>query len=210
MVESAKANIALVLGWVGLGDTAGLRRNDAGFLTIKEMAQRATADNPLKLNAFLYAVLCPANNLDLFLNEDVASIALDLKQISSKMQALTEFERDAGTWPSAALRETYLALRRVVARRTARDERRTLATLLFSGPSTTQQVSDELGISCGLVERVFLALAPVVERQIDHTYVLRSDTDTLAVVLHLLRSTLGVDPIGVLQRRIAAHNANNE
>ncbi len=207
MTDASRDDIALVLDWDGLGESAGLRRNEAGFGTVKSMAERASVDNPLVLNAFLYAFLCPAKNFDLFLTESTAAISSDIQEISAKIESLSEFERDAVDQPPAGLRETYLVLRNVVARRTARDERRTLATLLFSGPSTSAQIANDLGIGPGLAERVLRALAPVLERHDGDAYALRTDTDTLAAVLHLLRSTLGVDPLGVLQRRIAAQSA---
>lgn len=204
MAETPTLKVSLVLGWGDLGTTTGLRRNASGFGTIKDLAQSASPRDPLKLNAFLYAFLCPAKNFDLFLAENMSAIAVSVRDIDQKIHQLSDFEREARTLPPQDLRETYLALRNVVARRTARDERRTLATLLFSGPSTAKQVADDLGIGENLVERVFRALAPVLERQGDERVALKEDTDTLATVLHLLRSTVGVDPLAVLQRRLQA------
>ncbi|MGI9511221.1 MAG: hypothetical protein ACR2QJ_17925 [Geminicoccaceae bacterium] len=209
MADTPNDDVNLVLGWDGLGASAGLRRNDTGFGTVKSMAEEANADNPLLLNAFLYAFLCPAKNFDLFLSENTGAIAGDIKAISAKMDLLSDFERDARNWPPTSLREGYLALRKVIARGTARDERRTLATLLFSGPSTSAQVAEDLGINTGLAERILRALAPVVERHDDEAYALRTDTDTLAAVLHLLGSTIGVDPLSILKRRIAANSAES-
>ena len=74
MTDASRDDIALVLDWDGLGESAGLRRNEAGFGTVKSMAERASVDNPLVLNAFLYAFLCPAKNFDLFLTESTAAI----------------------------------------------------------------------------------------------------------------------------------------
>ena len=91
-----------------------------------------------------------------------------------------------------------------MARKNARDEQRTLATLLFSGPSSAEEVATDLGMTANLASRMLRVLGPVVEQTEQGRFVLRTDTDTLAVVLHLLRSTLGLDPILVLRRRISA------
>lgn len=202
MAEVSRDDITLVLGWDDLGASAGLRRNQAGFTTIKAMAEEATAENPLTLNAFLYAFLCPAKNFDLFLRENLQAITSDIQSITERMKEIEAFERDAASL-NDGLRMTYLAARNVVARRSARDERRTLATLLFSGPSTARQIAEDLGIAEGLAVRTLRTLASVLKQQPGGQVVLRSDPDTLAVVLHLLRSTLGIDPIRVLERRLA-------
>ena len=199
-------HIKLVLDWRDLGETAGLRRNTVGFSTIKRLAKDATSAEPLVINAFLYAFLCPAKNLDLFLIENLDAISDDLTSIEEKMRLLGGFERDATGLPDPGLRDLYLAARNMVARRSARDEQRTLATLLFSGPSTVEQIAHDLGIGENLAGRVLRVLGPVVEEQGTGMFVLRSDTDTLAVVLRLLRSTLGLNPVRVLRRRIIARN----
>jgi hypothetical protein len=105
------------------------------------------------------------------------------------------------------LESIYLAARNVVARKSARDEQRTLATLIFSGPSTTEQIAEDLGISENLAGRILRVLGAVVEGQASGRFALRAGTDTLAVVLQLIRSTLGLDPIRVLRRRIEAQKS---
>lgn len=200
MSDPGKDPVTLVLGWQDLGATEGLRRNDVGFNQIKELAAKATSNEPLVMNAFLYAFVCPAKNFDLFLHVNAELIEKPVQTIGDNLAALLAFERDGKRAGADSLFETYLRLRSVVSRRSARDERRTLATLLFSGPSTAEQVSDDLGINRNLVERIFLALEPVIERVDGETARLRTDTDTLAAVLFLLRSSLGVDPMMVLKR----------
>jgi hypothetical protein len=202
--SEAKEDVALVLSWEDLGDAASLRRNTTGFDKVKELAVKASPDAPLKLNAFLYAFLCPAKNFDLFLTEDTGTIREGVSEIAEKMDLLSRFEREAKETVPEWLLSTYLALRNVVARRTARDERRILAALLFSGTSTAEEIAADLGISGNGVERVLRSLEPVLRHPDEHRVALRADTDNLAVVLQLLRSTLGVDPLAVLQRRIAA------
>lgn len=199
---AAKKDIALVIDWKHDGAAAGLRRNQAGFGRIKDLVTQAGSEKPLRLNAFFYAFLCPAKNFDLFLSEDFADISEPIHAIDDKLRELSAFEREARQPASKDLRKTYLELRPVIARPTARDERRTLATLLFSGPSTAAQVAKELGIPANLVLRIFLALDPVLYRRDAERVVLRTDHNSLAVVLYLLRSTLGVDPLSVLKHRI--------
>ena len=202
--DTEKKDVALILGWDDLGAAAGLRRNDAGFGDIKKRVTQTDGEKPLKLNAFFYAFLFPAKNFDLFLSEDFKAVEKAIGEIEKKIRQLLEFERTACDDTPTALRNSYLALREVIGRGTARDERRTLATLLFSGPSTAEQVARELGITANLVDRMFLALSPVLESSGEQSVALRADTNSLAVVLYLLRSTLGVDPIAVLRRRIDA------
>jgi len=204
MNDASEDHIRLVMNWDELGETAGLRRNEAGFGSIKTLAEKASSDQPLVINAFLYAFLCPAKNFDLFLNEDLDTVADDVGSIWTKLNLLEDFERDGNAISDPDLQRLYVAARNKLARKNARDEQRTLATLLFSGPSSTDQVAADLGISENLASRMFRVLGPVVEQTEQGRYALRTDTDTLAVVLHLLRSTIGLDPIPVLRRRIAA------
>jgi len=204
MNDASGDHIKLVMTWDKLGETAGLRRNQAGFGSIKTLAEKATSDQPLVINAFLYAFLCPAKNFDLFLNENVDAVADDVGSIRSKLNLLEDFERDGKALSDPDLQRLYIAARNTVARKNARDERRTLATLLFSGPSSVEQVAEDLGISENLASRMLRVLGPVAEQTEQGHFALRTDTDTLAVVLHLLRSTIGLDPIPVLRRRIEA------
>ena len=118
------------------------------------------------------------------------------------MKSLADFERDATRLRETGLRTIYLAARNVATRKSARDEQRALATLLFSGPSTAEQLAEDLGISKNLAERILRVLGAVIEERASGRFALRADTDTLAVVLQLLRGTLGLDPIRVLRRRI--------
>jgi len=206
VTDARKYHITLVLGWTGLGEAADLRRNTTGFAKIKALVEQTAGGSPLKLNAFLYAFLCSAKNIDLFLRENTGEIAGDVQRIAADMTALEDLERDAITPDDPSLHEKYLKVRQVAARANARDEQRALATLLFSGPSTGAQIADDLAIGENLAIRVLRALAPIVAQPEQDTapFVLRSDPSSLAITLHLLRYTLGIDPIRVLQARIAA------
>ena len=204
MTDEPETTVKLVLDWTGSGESAGLRRNETGFGQVKQLAQKASKEKPLVLNAFLYAFLCPAKNFDLFLREDIGDIANDIEDIDKKMGELADFEREAFDKPEEDLLKSYLALRKVISRRTARDERRALSVLLFSGPSTSMQIAEDLGIGNNLAERVLQAITPPISHS-NGQWALPTDTDTLAATLHLLRSTIGIDPVDVLKRRIAAN-----
>lgn len=199
---SDEAHVDLVMGWMDLGETAELRRNSTGFSTIKELAANAAREQPIKINAFFYASLCPAKNFDLFLEENVEAIKDGVAEIDKKMDLLENFEREAIPTGSGSLEKTYLAIRNVAARPNARDEQRTMAVFLFNGPSTIEQIASELGISANLAERVCRALKPALDETDDKAFVLKADTDVLAVVTYLVRITLGLDPMSVLKRRI--------
>lgn len=207
MKQLGKDQVNLVLDWHDLHESPGLRRNTAGFDTIKSLAEQANRDKRLVINAFLYAFLCPAKNFDLFLKENTDEISSDIATIEKKMKSLADFEREATSLRETGLESIYLAARNVVARKSARDEQRTLATLIFSGPSTTEQIAEDLGISENLAGRILRVLGAVVEEQASGRFALRAGTDTLAVVLQLIQSTLGLDPIRVLRRRIEAQKS---
>lgn len=207
MSELAACHVELVLHWRQLDGLAGLRRNSTRFVDIRTLAEQATRERPLAINAFLYAFLCSAKNFDLLLKESVEAIASELAAIEGKMRALEAFEREARPLPTSGLLEIYLSARNWAARKTARDERRTLATLLFSGPSTAEQIARDLGINENLASRCLCVLAPLAEEQDPGVFALHSDADTLAVVLQLLRSTLGLDPLRVLRRRTEVRKA---
>ncbi|MEM7311034.1 MAG: hypothetical protein AAF682_30470 [Planctomycetota bacterium] len=104
--------------------------------------------------------------------------------------------------PPDEVRERYLALRRAVARPSARDERRVLALLVFSGPSTFDEVEQDLGLRAGLAPRL---LAPLLDTGcltlLNGRY--RLVERTLPVVLFLLREKLGIDVTGPVERTFA-------
>ena len=205
---SDAAHVSLILGWDDVGDTAEFRRNSTAFGVIKALAAEASREKPLRLNAFFYAYLCPAKNFDLFLEENVDEITSDIADIESKMGHLEAFEREAEAIDKT-LRKTYLAVRHVAARANARDEQRTMAVLLFNGFSTADQLAMELGISENLAERCCRALHPVITEDDKGRFALKNDNETLASVLYLVRATLGLDPVSVLKRRIAAASARS-
>ena len=198
---SNETQIELVLDWQ---KASHLRRNSTGFNTIKELAAAVGNDQTIKINAFLYAVLCPAKNLDLFLNENVDSIKEPVEEIAEKMSRLEDFERE-GISSSKSLEQCYLDIRGVAARPSARDEQRCLALLLFNGPSTPGQIASELGIEENLAVRLCRALDPVVDPIEEGKFALKENNDVRTVVAYLVRSTLGLDPIRVLERLILKH-----
>ena len=201
MTDAEPYDISLVMDWSAPGSGKAFRRNTSGFSTIKDYVAKVRDGRPLEINAFLCAFLMKAKNLDLFLRVNNESIKDHLKQISTKMAALENLEREGIVPSDDLLFNTYMSIRAIAARPSARDEQRTLATLLFSGPSTPEQIEADLGIDKNLAERVLRTLSPlVVQTEEDsNCFVLRSDANSLAVALYLLQYTLGVNPLRVLQ-----------
>jgi len=198
MKKTSEFDIELHLNW---DSVENVRRNSAGYETIKNMVVDSDKQKPIKLNAFLYAFLCAAKNFNLFQNADMSKIEKKVEHIANLMEKLENFERDATDPQNKKLCKTYLSLRKVISLPNARDEQRTLIALLFSGPSTKKQIAEDLGISINLAARTLRTLSSVVDQIIDH-FVLRSDNESLAVVLFLLQSTIGLKPIHVLKRLI--------
>ncbi len=178
-----------------------VRRNEIGFAQIKQLVASKSNTTAYEFNLFLYAFLCPAKNLDLFISVKLTeedSRKFDI--IQKNLNAIEIFER-AGLVIEKQLTNQWLEIRNVAARATARDEQRSLATLLFSGPSTAEQVATDLGISVNLVQRVMQSVQSVLKtaKPEDGCYQLETGTDTLSATLYLLRCTLGIDPIAVLE-----------
>ena len=154
-----------------------------------------------EIDAFAYAFLQGAKNFDFLLPESRNQTGLfrqKSRQWRRDIVALERFERDGR--PLGARYETaYLDLRRIVARKSARDERRTLATLLVSGPSTLDEVKTDLGLSYDLAGRILTTLQSIdvlvcpAERY-------RITLDALPRVVFCLREVMGFDLLAVLDR----------
>ena len=154
-------------------------------------------DIKCKINLFAYAFLKGAKNFDLFLpvSEDNNGFKDKLRLWENQLADLENFERQGIPFPSdSPLRsEQYLALRRIIARPSATDERRTLATLLVSGPSSIEEISIDLELNYTLGQRtvgVFHDQA-ILERDSKGIYVITEDA--LPLVVFVLRETIGLD-----------------
>lgn len=154
-----------------------------------------------EIDIFAFTFLKYAKNYDLFMEPSLADHQ-KLQQIVSewqeKVQALEDFERlgkgvESG---STLLTDTYLQLREAVSRPSARDEQRTLAILLCSGPSSLEDISIDLGLNYSLNERVMAVLQKtgVIECREQETKPLyRIKEDAIPVVLLLVREIIGLD-----------------
>jgi|GEM_PF-1882798 len=188
------------------------RRRTGGFKPVRQLigslaalpAEDDHADTLVcEIDAFAYGFLKGAKNLDLVLpcskelNDGFRAVRDDWSRTS---KALTEFERTGERLPQscAVSADQYLALRRIIVRPSARDERRMLATLLVSGPSAQVELSTDLGISNDLSQRTLAPLIAigVVELRADDRYAIVSST--LPLALFGLRETMGLELLGDL------------
>ena len=147
------------------------------------------------INVFAYSFLKGAKNFDLLLPFDKKQnkeFIKTYKKWSEIIRNLEDFER-YGQNISEELTEQYLALRKVVSRASVRDEIRTLATLLISGPSTLEQVSEDLGLNYTLGQRtvsLFENIGVVKKLELEIWMIA---TEALPVVIFCLRETIGLD-----------------
>ncbi|MEO1447766.1 MAG: hypothetical protein AAFV46_16330, partial [Cyanobacteria bacterium J06635_11] len=172
---------------------------------------------PCEIDLFAYAFLAGAKNFDLLLpltgnNIEIAHIRTDC---NSALQALENFER-TGTLPhnlDELDAQQYLAIRRIISRPSARDELRTLATLLVSGPSTAPDLVRELGINESLAQRMlglFESIGiftrwgeePDSQRR-EPVFVINKVA--IPLVIFCLRETLGLDLLSNLSALMDAH-----
>lgn len=156
------------------------------------------------VDVFAYAFLRGAKNFDFLLPEapDVrGSYRSGEQDLLQRVAALEAFERDGTPLPPNLhlSREDYLALRAVLTKPLARDERRTLAAFLVSGPSTLEEISMDLGLNYTLSQRVLGAFEPchLFDRTEDGRYRIRAEA--LPMVVFGLRETLGLDYLSWLE-----------
>lgn len=195
--DNPDIKVKLTLYWNGDFPAGEARRNAIGFGKIKEAFTEHNDSQPVQINAFLFAFLASAKNLDLFLSEiDSSEVEQDLQTLSEKLGVLEKFERDGIPPDDRQLKDLYLQSRKIAERPNARDEQRTLAALLYSGPSSAEQIQQDLGINSSLAVRVLRALYPIVlPFGAEKTYGIAENLNALAVALYLLRYCLGIDPV---------------
>ena len=158
-----------------------------------------------EIDAFSYAFLKGAKNFDIVMPETdnaEGSYRRIKKQLLAEMSQLEELEREGYQPRDKSVMENYLTLREVIASPAARDERRSLATLLVSGPSTSEQISNDLGMPYGLsdlVLPVYESIGIVTRREEFDETLFAITEEALARVLFCLRETMGVDFISVLE-----------
>jgi hypothetical protein len=154
------------------------------------------------MDVFTYAFLKGAKNIDFFLPESTrceGPFRRSYPQWQRTIVTLEAFERFGKPLPEKQ-RVAYLALRRIIARPSARDERRTLATLLVSGPSTSDEITQDLGLSFTLSDRILPTLqqAGVLDRR-GAAYSIRCAA--LPRVVFVLREVMGLDLLAGLEEK---------
>ncbi len=150
-----------------------------------------------RIDAFAYSFLKGAKNLDFVLpchREENKEFIEQLDQWNRRLTALADFERfgrRSTPLPQEQV-DAYLAMRTIFTRASARDEIRTLATLLLSGPSTLKEVKEDLGLNYPLGQRTLAAFAAleVVEQQGDRYAI---NAKKLPLVVFFLREVIGLD-----------------
>lgn len=185
------------------------RRTTNGFNTIKQFVRELVSiqssrlsSSPLlcRMDVFAYSFLKGAKNFDLLLPFDRKNNSAFLaqhKKWALQIEQLEKFER-SGIKIDNDLSSTYLQLRQVVSRPSARDELRTLVTLLISGPSSVDEICQQLGLNSVLVGRMIAVFdqIQVIEPRGDETYALVEQT--LSIVLFCLREVMGIELLGTL------------
>lgn len=173
--------------------------NDVQQLVGKLNEVLMTETKPLKvqceIDVFAYAFLKSAKNFDLFLPE-IASKTGPYRLVetpwANQIKALEDLERE-GIQSSEVDKVSYLALRRILARATARDERRSLATLLVNGPSTREDITADLDLPFSLGERILPTFESIgtLERREGDRYALQ--LSALPYAVFCLREVAGFD-----------------
>jgi hypothetical protein len=189
------------------------RRRPGGFSALKKFVStcEGLTDKTLQplffgIDVFSYAFLKGAKNFDAIMRETKATtIKSPFRNIYPQWQKeiaeLELFEREGVIPKSPDIIESYLKLRQVVAPNSAREERRTLATLLVSGPSTAEEIAADLGMSYGLSGRMlptFEQVGVVVGQEEVDAYRYALKTETLPQVIFCLRETMGIDLLEVV------------
>jgi hypothetical protein len=167
-------------------------------------------DVKCRVDVFCYAFLKGAKNFDFLLPESKNNLTQEEdksnlyrqceKEWAKVIKALEEFERIGKPFPEAKgiTKNHYLDLRHIMAKNSARDERRSLATLLVTGPSTMNEISKDLGLNYSLSQRVLGVFVDIeiVEIQDDNKYVI--STYKIPLVVFFLRETIGLDYLSSL------------
>ena len=203
------------------------RKNVEGFKPIKQFVSGLLFPANIfdrshtiicEIDVFAFAFLKEAKNFDVLLDctENNQEFLNTREEWFKSLEAIEQFEL-FGTLPISVDRvdlECYLKLRTIVIRPSARDERRVLASLLVSGPSTLSQISDDLGLAYTLGPRTLFGLLDsgtvvrcrdryATESSEEATF--KIDEAALPIAIYCVRETVGLDPLAafddVLPRR---------
>lgn len=198
-----------------------LRRRKDGFSRINQftaavlnVSDKLEQFKGCRIDIFAFAFLKYAKNYDLFMMpppDNVRSMQEVAREWQGAVQALEDFERLGQELEPvySGLKEVYLKLRVAVSRPSARDEQRTLAVLLASGPSTLEEISIDLGLNYALNKRIMTALettGAVEARESDHGPAYCVKESALPVVLFLTREIIGLDFLTMVTSLLEEHN----
>lgn len=190
------------------------RKSTKGFQPIKRFIaslsslDKATVNNEpvhCHIDVFAYSFLKGAKNFDLLLpyqpqksQKNDQEFLDHYQKWLSKITALEIFERTGQPPEETQLAEQYKQFRKILVRSSARDELRALGTLLISGPSTTNMISQDLGLNYDLGQRVMTVFEPagIVTYRGRGFYSIATDAIPLAVFG--LREVLGIDLLSSL------------
>ncbi len=183
------------------------RRVSGGFDPIKRflgalVSDPSSRDLMCHIDVFAYAFLKNAKNMDLSLPESAKGSA-DFRgncevPWQETLSQLERFER-LGDPIEPKTRTHYLALRKIALRKSARDEWRAMASLIFSGPASMEEISAELGLNYTLGPRLlkpFIDCEAVQVNLATQQYMI--EEASIPFVLYFLRELLGLDPLGGL------------
>ncbi len=184
-----------------------LRRRRDGFSSIKRFTGALLDINKDELpmfkgcsiDIFAFAFLKYAKNYDLFMEyKNQRDLQETVKLWQGEVKALEDFERLGKDLVGDYnyLKAIYLKLRAAVSRPSARDEQRTLAVLLASGPSTLKDIRTDLDLNDSLTLRILATLkkTDAIESHGEDNDVLYQITKkALPVALFLVREIIGLD-----------------
>ncbi|MGB7251043.1 MAG: hypothetical protein WBC73_19065 [Phormidesmis sp.] len=203
------------------------RQTPQGFAPIRQFITelvylptipRLAAPLLCEIDLFAYAFLAGAKNFDLLLplmSANGIGLAQMRSDCTAALQALENFERTGTLPPNVGELDAqqYLAIRRIISRPSARDELRTLATLMVSGPSTATDLVKDLGISRSLAQRILSLFESVgiFARWVDEPSdqvpepIFAIEKVAIPLVAFCLRETLGLDLLSNLSALVDAH-----
>ncbi len=188
------------------------RRNTKGFQPIKRFfSNLITLENTSAtevhcyIDAFTFAFLKGAKNFDLFLNynpKNNVQFTQTYQNWLKAIEAYEKLERSGIPLTDSQTQDHYLKFRKILLRPSARDELRALACLLLNGPSTMQQVSNDLGLNYSLSQRTVSIFEPcnIVENRGNDEYAIVPDS--LPMAIFGLREVLGINYLELLEEYI--------
>jgi len=186
------------------------RKEANGFNKIKEFISSLLSididgidEILIYVDVFTYNFVKCAKNFDLFIPEtketkyiNCCKNAFRNKQLEWKneIETLETFELEGKGSLTKDLKDIYLNFRKIILRRSARDEIRTLYSLLLSGPSTLNEISNDLGLDNTLSQRIVAAFenTKLIDKQIQ-TEKYYIQTKVIPMILFGLREILGID-----------------